>query len=309
MQAGLEAGERKPLGPGFLDDLPMTGQELWIAGQYRVLKIIGRGGLGGVYKAWQAGLSRPVAVKVITCCAHTSSEEKARFLQGARAAARLRHPGIVAVFEWGEEDEIPFFAMEYIEGRDLARVVKEEGPLEARRAAELMREAVAAVAWAHGQGILHGDLKPQNLLLDTGGGVKITDFGLARRLDAQRFFLASQQMLGAAGYMAPEQAGGGSPVGPGVDIYGLGAVLYHLLAGRAPFVGKTLEDVCQQATLADPAPLRRLNARVPEGLEAFCLKCLAKEPQQRYSTMVEVAAELGRFLAGEPVHAQPRQTD
>ncbi len=305
METGLEAGEKKPLGPGFLDDLPMTGRELLIAGKYRVVATLGRGGMGVVYKAWQENLERMVALKMVSSGAHAGMEEKLRFLHEAKTVARLRHPGLVAVYDWGEQDGIPYYTMEYVEGRDLAQVVREEGLVAARRAAELVQEVAAVMAYAHGQQVLHRDLKPQNLLLDPAGRVKITDFGLAKRLDVEAPFSSNHQVLGTVGYMAPEQAAGGGQPGRAADIYGLGAVLYHLLSGRAPFVGNALGDVLDQVLHAEPVPVRRLNASVPLDLETICLKCLEKDPQRRYDSAEEVAAELKRFLAGEPIQARP----
>lgn len=304
LAAGVEAAEAKPLGPGFLDDLPMTGKGLLIADKYRVIETIGRGGMGVVYKAWQENLDRVVAVKIISAGAHAGAEEKARFLREAKTVGKLQHPGIVAVHDWGEDEGAPFFSMEYVPGRDLGVEVKDRGPLEPKRAAVLVKAVAEAVAYAHGQQVLHRDLKPQNLLLTAEGGVKITDFGLAKAMDLEASFTSTGQVLGTAGYMAPEQADG-REAGPALDIYGLGAVLYHLLTGRAPFVGNVLGDVLEQVKRVEPVPVRRLNVSVPEDLETICLKCLEKDPHRRYPSAGAVVEELGRFLGGESILAKP----
>ncbi len=302
--AGLEAADSNPLGSGFLDDLPVTGKELLIADKYRVIETLGRGGMGVVYKAWQENLDRVVAVKMISAGAHAGAEQKARFLREAKTAARLQHPGIVAVYDWGEDEGVPFYSMEYVPGHDLAAEVREAGPLEPKRAGVLVKAVGEALAYAHSQQVLHRDLKPQNLLLTLDGTVKISDFGLAKAMDPEASFTGTGQVLGTAGYMAPEQAAG-NDAGPAADVYGLGGVLYHLLTGRAPFVGNALADVMEQVRQADPIPVRRLNSSVPEDLQTICHKCLEKEPHRRYATAGALVEELGHYLDGEPILARP----
>jgi serine/threonine protein kinase len=303
LSAGLEAADAKPVGPGFLDDLPLAGSELLIADKYRVLQTIGRGGMGVVYKACQENLDRAVAVKMVSSGAHASQQEKERFLREAKIAARLQHPGIVAVHDWGEDQGVPFFSMEFINGRDLAAEVTASGPVEPNQAARWVRSVAEAVAFAHGKGVLHRDLKPQNLLLTSEGRIKITDFGLAKAMNLDASLTATGLPLGTWGYMAPEQAAGKAD-SVSVDIYGLGAVLYHLLTGRAPFVGNTLGDVLEQIKLEEPVPLRRLNRNVPADLETICLKCLQKEPDRRYASTQVLVEELGRFLERKPILAK-----
>lgn len=302
---GLDAVGAPPLGPGFLDDLPATDGELFIADNYRVLEVLGRGGMGVVYKAWQANLDRVVAVKVLSAGAHAGAAELERFKREAMMAGRLQHPGIVAIHDWGEDEGVPFFSMEYVPGKDLARVVAESGPMESRRAAGLVLSVANAVAYAHQHQVLHRDLKPQNLLLNAQGTVKITDFGLAKPLDSGLSLTDTGLVLGTAGYMAPEQERGLATIGPAVDVYGLGAVLYHLLTGRAPFVGNAMGDVLAQVRSAEPISPRRLNPGVPPDLETICLACLEKEPRRRYASAPELAEELERFLGDRPIRRRP----
>ena len=306
LAVGLQAGDSKPLGPGFLDDLPVTGKDLLIANKYRVLETIGRGGMGVVYKARQENLDRVVAVKMVLMGAHAGEEEKARFLREAQTAARLQHPGIVAVHDWGDDDGVLFYSMEYVAGRDLAAEVKERGPLDPKRAAALVKSVAEAVAYAHGQQVLHRDLKPQNLLLTAQGVVKITDFGLAKVMDGSLGLTATGQVLGSMGYLSPEQASGGEDkVGTWSDVYGMGSVLYHLLTGRPPFVGRETAEVLRQSIEEDPVGVRRLKASVPMDLETICLKCLEKESARRYGSAQELVDELDRFLRNEPILARP----
>jgi WD40 repeat protein/predicted Ser/Thr protein kinase len=265
---------------------------------------LGRGGMGVVYRARQTGLDRTVAVKVLLRARFAGAEERERFQREARAAARLKHPGIVGIFDIGEDDGVPWFSMEHLPGKNLEQVVHDH-PLAARDAAEHVRRVAEAVQHAHDHGVLHRDLKPSNILLDHEGEPRVTDFGVARldsRTDSN--LTRTGQVLGSPGYAAPEQAFGGT-ADARTDVYGLGASLYHLLTSRPPFVGPTLDAVLVQLREDDPLSLRKLNPTVPRDLETICLKCLRKDPDQRYSTAEQVADDLGRFLSGEPIHAKP----
>ena len=265
---------------------------------------IGRGGMGVVYRARQAGLERTVAVKVLLRARFAGAEERERFHREARAAARLKHPGIVGIFDIGEDDGVPWFSMEHLPGKNLEQVVRDH-PLAARDAARHLRRVAEAVQHAHDHDVLHRDLKPSNILLDGDGDPRVTDFGIARMDSSNASELTrTGQVLGSPGYSAPEQAFGGE-ANARTDVYGLGASLYHLLTGRPPFVGPTLDTILVQLREDDPLSLRRLNPTVPRDLETVCLKCLRKEPSQRYATAQEVADDLGRFLSGEPIHAKP----
>jgi serine/threonine protein kinase len=299
--SGVEAMEQRPLGPGFLDDLPMPGDSMVIADKYRVLETLGRGGMGVVYKAWQENLDRTVAVKTISAGVHASEVQKERFQREAKVVATLCHAAIVAIYDWGQDGGVPFFSMEYVEGRDLSKVLR-DGVLNAEPAAQLVHELAEAVQYAHDQGVLHRDLKPSNVIIDRRGRPKITDFGLAKRLEGGESLTMSGQLLGSVEYLPPEQVSakkGG--VGPWSDVYGLGTILYQSLTGRPPFTGASLPEVLEKVLKVAPIPLRRTNPTVPPALEAICLKCLEKDPKHRYATAKELANELGRFLHGEPL--------
>ncbi len=274
-------------------------------GDYELIQEIARGGMGVVYAARQKSLNRIVALKRILHGTLADAEQVRRFRAEAEAAARLHHPNIVGIYEIGEQEGQQYFSMEYIEGSNLAELVR-EGPLSARRAAEFLKTIAAAVAYAHQQGVLHRDLKPSNVLVDEHDQPHVTDFGLAKLLTGDADLTLSGQVLGTPSYMSPEQAAGDrAALGPATDIYSLGALLYHLLTSRPPFVAATHAETLRQVGEAEPAAPRSLNASVPLDLETICLKCLAKEPPRRYATAQELAADLERFLRGEPIHARP----
>jgi serine/threonine protein kinase/formylglycine-generating enzyme required for sulfatase activity len=301
LASGVDALEERPLGPGFLDDLPMPGDSIVIAGKYRVLETLGRGGMGVVYKAWQENLDRTVAVKTISAGAHASDVQRERFQREAKVVAALCHAAIVAIYDWGEDGGVPFFSMEYVEGRDLAKVLR-DGVLNAEPAARLVQEVADAVQYAHDQGVLHRDLKPSNVIIDRRGRPKITDFGLAKRLEGGESLTMSGQLLGSIEYLPPEQISakkGG--IGPWSDVYGIGTILYQALTGRPPFTGATMPEVLEKVVNGTPIPPRRTNLAIPVALEAICLKCLEKDPKRRYATARELSEELGRFIQGEPL--------
>lgn len=270
-------------------------------GCYELLEEIGRGGMGVVYRARQAGLGREVALKVLAAGPYADAVDVASFRAEAAAAAALRHPGIVTVFEVGEADGHPYFSMELVEGTPLATLTA-EGPLEPRRAARYAQAVAQAVGAAHARGILHRDLKPGNVLIDRADQARVTDFGLARQLGCE----STQHIAGSPGYMPPEQADpqrGG--IGVASDVYGLGALLYHLLAARPPFSGSTVTATLALVLTSEAVRPRQINPRVPQDLETICLKCLAKEPSRRYASALEVAEELGAFLERRPIKARP----
>ncbi len=274
-------------------------------GDYEIFEEIARGGMGVVYRARQVSLDRVVAVKMVLGGTAGGGEAIARFKTEAAAAAGLRHPNIVAIYETGEEDGMHFFSMEFIEGQPLSTRMR-EGPLPAREAAAMLEKIARAAAYAHEHGVVHRDLKPSNVLLDSAGEPRVTDFGLAKRLGSGDDLTLSGQVLGSPGYLAPEQARGqGNKAGPLVDVYGIGAILYHALTGRAPFVGEDAVAILRQVERDDPPSLRLLNPGVPPELEAVALKCVAREPERRYESAQEVADELRRWLDGKPVLAKP----
>jgi len=273
-------------------------------GDYELIEEIARGGMGVVYAARQVSLNRIVALKMILSGALASEADVQRFRAEAEAAANLRHPNIVAIYEIDAHQGRHFFSMEYIEGKDLSALTREQ-PLPPQRAAGYLRTIAEAVHYAHEQGTLHRDLKPSNVLVDERDEPHVTDFGLARRLDGGSELTASGQVLGTPSFMPPEQvAGRRDAIGAASDVYSLGAILYHLLTGRPPFAAGTQEETLRQVMELEPAPPRLLNGSTPRDLETICLKCLAKEPRRRYATARELADDLGRFLRNEPIRAR-----
>jgi formylglycine-generating enzyme required for sulfatase activity/predicted Ser/Thr protein kinase len=282
---------------------PPTG--LPDVGGYEVVSELGRGGMGVVYLARQLGLNRPVALKVVLAGAHAGKEERARFQREAEAIALLGHPNIVQVYEVGEHDGVPFFALEYVEGGTLARRLGGR-PLPAAAAAELVEVLARALHAAHSRGVIHRDLKPANVLLAADGTPKVADFGLAKRLEAAEGpATAAGAILGTPGYMAPEQASGGTrQPSPAVDVYALGAILYECLTGRPPFVAETSVETILRTLAEDAVPPRRLQPKCPRDLETICLKCLDKAPGKRYASALELAEDLQRWRTGRPVRAR-----
>ena len=274
-------------------------------GDYELLERIARGGMGVGYKARQISLNRIVAVKMILAGELASPDMVQRFHAEAESVANLRHPNIVAIYETGEIDGQHYFSMEYIEGRDLADMVQ-DGPLGAKRAAHYIRQVAEAVEYAHQHDVLHRDLKPSNVLVDERDQARVTDFGLAKKLTTDSALTLSGQLLGSPNFMPPEQASSKrGKVGRQSDVYGLGALLYHVLTGRPPFDAATLEETLHQVFEQQPVSPRALTPGVPRDLDTICLKCLEKDPQRRYPTAQAVAEELGRFLRDEPVLARP----
>jgi tetratricopeptide (TPR) repeat protein/tRNA A-37 threonylcarbamoyl transferase component Bud32 len=271
---------------------------------YEIEGELGRGGMGVVYKARQAGLNRTVALKMILHSRHAGGEGRARFLAEAEAVARLQHPNIVQIHEIGEHDNAPYFSLEFCPGGSLDRKLAHK-PAPAREAAALVRTLADAVHAAHKRGIVHRDLKPANVLIAEDGTLKVTDFGLAKRLD-QAGETRSGAVMGTPNYMAPEQAEGKiDQLGPPCDVYALGAILYECLTGRPPFLGHSALEVLAQVRELDPLPPRRLQPGVPRDLDIICLKCLQKAPAARYDSAADLAADLGRYLEGRPILARP----
>lgn len=305
MLRAMEAPDSGRLGPGFLDDLPMPSEADLTVGKYTILRTVARGGMGVVYQAREAPLNRLVALKMLLGGAHASDAFRQRFLQEAQAAARLNHPAIVKILDWGDDHGQPFFAMEFIEGADLAATTRGQ-PLPPRRAAEIVRTLAEAIDYAHGQGVLHRDLKPSNVLLDAQGAPRITDFGLAKQLDQESSLTHTGDLIGTPGYLPPEQASARfGTIGPWSDVYGLGGVLYCLITGRPPFVADSTAEVLRAVTEQEPPPPQELNSSVPADLETICLKCLEKETDRRYPTALALVEDLERFLRDEPIQARP----
>ncbi len=282
----------------------LSGEVARRIGDYELLEEIARGGMGIVFRARQISLNRAVAVKLMRDSALANSEEVRRFRVEAAAAAKLKHPHIVSIHEVSEEDGQHYLVMDLIEGTNLAERTR-EGPLPSREAAEMVANIADAVQHAHEQGVLHRDLKPSNVLIDATNKPFVTDFGLARPLDADSSLTMTGQVLGTPSYMPPEQAMGKGTVGPAADIYSLGALLYHLLTGHAPFVGGSTAETLRHVVEQEPVAPQLLNPEVPRDLASLCLKCLAKRPGDRYESASAVANDLHRFLRGEPTLARP----
>jgi hypothetical protein len=272
---------------------------------YEVLDVLGEGGMGVVFKARDLALGRLVALKFIKHAAYAGPTERRRFEAEAESIARLQHPNIVQIYEVGEHDGLPYFALEFCPGGSLDKKLAGK-PLPPEEAAALVEKLAAAVHAAHGKGVVHRDLKPGNVLLAEDGTPKITDFGLAKRLDVQGQKTSTGVVMGTAPYMSPEQAGGTSKaVGPATDVYALGAVLYECLTGRPPFQAASSFDTILQVIRDPPTPPSRLNLSVPRDLEAICLKCLEKDPKKRYASAADLAEDLRRYREAEPVQARP----
>jgi WD40 repeat protein/serine/threonine protein kinase/tetratricopeptide (TPR) repeat protein len=292
---------------------------------YEILDELGRGGMGVVYKAVQIGLKRLVALKMILAGPHAGTEDRERFLTEAEAAARLQHANIVQIYDIGEHEGRAYFALEFVEGGSLDQWIDGK-PQPPRAAARLVELLARAMHYAHERGIVHRDLKPANILLanrDPGVGdqelkpesripladrltPKITDFGLAKKLDSDDGQTRTGSILGTPNYMAPEQATGQThAIGPCSDIHALGAILYELLTGRPPFMGESAYDTIRQVANAEPLPPRSLVAGLPRDIETVCLKCLHKDPRRRYSDAQELARDLRRYQDGESIRARP----
>ncbi|MBN1417386.1 MAG: tetratricopeptide repeat protein [Planctomycetes bacterium] len=323
--------EHPDLGPEFVEELELlqairpggaTGGKgpVGTLGDYELLREIGRGGMGIVYEAHQISMDRRVALKVLPSSVAAETKTLARFLREARIAGSLQHPSIVAVHGMGVEQNIPYYAMEFVEGETLARG---DGRLRGRaagpsdgtdridlesclRIARAFADVAEGLHHAHERGIIHRDIKPSNLILDRKGRLRILDFGLAR-MEGHASLTLTGDLVGTPLYMSPEQAQARKvPIDHRTDIYSLGATLYRILAGRPPFEGKSHQDTLSQIIAKEAAPLRGLDARIPRDLETIAMKCLEKDPRDRYGTAEATAQDLRRFERGDPIEARPR---
>src|SRR5437867_10711150 len=290
--------------PRFSDSpfqsVPMLGE----LGAYELLEEIGRGAQGVVFRARQKSLNRIVALKVISLGQWASKAHLKRFRREAEAAASLDHPCIVPIYEVDERDGSCYFSMKFVEGGQLDEVSKRE-PMPIRRAVELIAKVARTVHFAHEHGILHRDIKPGNVLLDTKGEPHLTDFGLARLIETESTVTRTLEVLGTPSYMAPEQAvGNNAAIGSVTDVYGLGAVLYQLLTGQPPFAGGTTYETIKLLLDTEPRPPRLLNPKINRDLSTICLKCLEKDPKRRYASSLALAEDLERWLKHEPIRAR-----
>ena len=311
--------------PTLVDSSTLDGpaQVAPVIAGYEILGELGRGGMGVVYKARQIGLDRLVALKMILAGDHADPAQLARFRAEAVALAHVHHPNIVQIHAVGEQDGRPFFSMEFVDGQSLAQLL-DGTPQSATEAARLILTLARAIHAAHEQGIIHRDLKPANVILHGSAGLapehhpnsggrlqtalclpKITDFGLAKHLEAGAAQTGSGVIVGTPSYMAPEQADSKSrKIGPAADIYALGAILYELLTGRPPFKAETQLDTLRQVLSDEPVPLSRFHLKVPRDLDTICTKSLQKEPIHRYKSAQTLAEDLERFLDHRPILAR-----
>jgi serine/threonine protein kinase len=289
-------------------------------GDYQLLEMIGRGGMGVVYKARQKHLNRLVALKMVQNWRDASLDTLARFQIEAKAAAKLDHPNIVPTYQIGELNGQPFFSMKLVAGASLSKKIRELAlvkpgngseptpPLRPAREAQvliasLLARVARAVHYAHLQGVIHRDLKPSNILIDPAGEPHLTDFGVAKLLEHDIGLTRTHEMLGTPAYMAPEQAAGNA-ISPAVDIYSLGAILYELLTGQPPFRGKSPLETLRKAAEEEPVPPSTMNGSTDAELAAICLKCLEKNPMHRYGSALGVAEDLERWIRREPIRAK-----
>ena len=280
---------------------PLVGAKL---GNYQIVRRIARGGMGVVYEARDLKLDRTVALKTIVGGALASLEAVQRFQAEAQAAARIEHPGIVPIHDVSSQNEIHYYVMGLVEGESLQAKIDRDS-FSAMEAVTLVERIARAVAHAHRGGVVHRDLKPVNVLIDEDGQPRITDFGLAKRMDSDINLTMAGQVLGTPGYIAPEQASGAVDVGEAADVYSMGAILYALLTGEPPFMADNYMETLHLVQNETPTSPRELRRDIPRDLETVCLTCLAKLPEARYESAEALADDLRRVINGERILARP----
>ena len=275
-------------------------------GRYELHRKLARGGMSDVYLARDQVLDRPVAVKVMFPEYAKDPTFVERFRREAQAAARLNHPNVVSIYDWGEELGTYFIAMEYVDGQSLSEIIRGEGPLQPRRVAEITTDVAAALGFAHRNGVVHRDVKPGNVIIETSGQVKVADFGIAQAMSGgeEAALTRAGAVMGTATYFSPEQAQG-KPVDPRSDLYSLGCVMYEMLTTRPPFSGDTPVAIAYKHVQEAPVPPSQMGVAVPAPLEAIVMKLLAKDRDQRYASAEDLRADLKRYLDGQPVSAAP----
>ncbi|MDQ7780610.1 MAG: tetratricopeptide repeat protein, partial [Planctomycetota bacterium] len=307
----------QPPSPAASAPEPPVGPQGRPFGRYTLLEETGRGGMGVVYRAWDGQLNRMVALKTINEQRGIDIESVKRFMREARSVAKLDHLGIVKIFDLGVCNDLHYFTMEYLEGKTLENLLNAAiGPegvagaparFSRQQAFECLRDIAFAVAHAHQHGIVHRDLKPANVIVTAKGKPVLTDFGLAKEFRGDESSLTvTGGLMGTPLYMSPEQARGQrDAVGPHSDVYSLGAMMYRLLTGRAPFEAETVLELIKKLDGADPIAPSRIDETIGREAETICLKCLEKDGERRYPTALEFAQDLERLLAGEPISARP----
>lgn len=268
---------------------------------FRIIRELGRGGMGVVYLARQTSLGRLVAVKIIGSISGKQASE--RFHREAKLIAKMQHAGIASLYSYGHENTIAFFTMEFVNGKSLREVIKERTFLETT-AAGIITRILTALSYAHSRNVIHRDLKPGNILLGKDGRPKIIDFGLAKSTEDDPVLTATGQIIGTPSYMSPEQASGEKTITHLSDIYSVGAVLYAMVTGRAPFKASSSAETCRLVRTQEPTPPHKINRAVSKGLSAICMKCLSKNPIKRYQSCDELIDELRRWKSGDRIQAR-----
>ena len=287
----------------------MAGEHTY-GGRYEVIERAGVGGMAEVYRARDELLGREVAVKVLSDKFSRDHSFVERFRREAQSAANLNHPNIASIYDYGDDGGTYFIVMEYIDGKPLSDVIEAEAPLMPERAAEVASDVARALERAHASGLVHRDIKPGNIMMESNGQTKVTDFGIARALtaDGEATMTQTGMVIGTASYLSPEQAQG-NPVDPRSDVYALGCVLYEMLTGSAPFTGDSPLSIAYKHVRENPEPPSHLNPDVSQELDAIVLKAMAKNPDNRFSSAAEMREDLARFLAGQKVQATPILAD